>query len=247
MKPLLLISCLLPLVSLAQKNKHKEDQYYLFDTAWKPAKEKSAVYIARVQHIDDTTWQWNYYHRDRGLISIESFRDEKAEIPNGYCAWYDNNGQIDSCGYSINGKKHGDWHIYNDKLAVTWISQYDNGRYIRSGTSKDLYPKTPSSPGDTDAVFQGGMEEWKKYLGKNYRFPTRSLKNKISGTVQVGFAIDTTGQVTQLRVLKSVEVTIDTEVLRLIGASPKWIPAVKDGRKVMAYRKQPFSSLITGN
>lgn len=244
MKSLLLFTCLLPLAGLAQKNKNPEDKYYLFDTAWKPCKERNAAYVARVQYIDDTTWQWNYYHLSGPLVSIESFRDEKGETPNGYCAWFDAKGQIDSSGYSINGKKHGDWYTYNDALAVTWIRQYDNGHFIKEGTNKDLYPKTPPAPGDTDATFQGGMDEWKKYLQKNYRYPARSIKSKISGTVQVLFTIDTTGQVTRPRLLRSVEVTMDTEVLRVIGSSPKWIPAVKNGYKVNAYRKQPFNSII---
>lgn len=249
MKSLLLITCLVPLASLqAQKNKKKEDVFVLYDTTWDMGvKEKNAAYIARVQHIDDTTWQWNFYYRDGPLISIESYRDEKGEIPNGYCAWFDGKGQIDSSGYSINGKKHGDWYTFNDALAVTWIKQYDNGHLIKEGTNRDLYPKTQPAPGDIEASFEGGSEGWKKYISRNYNFPVRSLKNKIGGTAQIGFAIDTTGQVTQLRMLKSVEITMDIEVLRVIGSSPKWNPAIKNGQKVMAYRRQPFSAIVTGN
>lgn len=249
MKIILLITCLLTftVINAQKKKKDKEDLYYLFDSSWKPAKPRSAVYVARVQHIDDTTWQWNYYHVTGPLISIESFRDEKAEQPHGYCAWFDNNGQIDSAGFSLNGRKHGDWYFFSDKLAVTWVDKYENGKLVKQIDGKEFNAKHPSSPGDVDATYIGGTDAWKKYLTKNYRFPERALKYKLNGSTQVSFAIDTTGEVTQVRLLKSAEITIDLEVLRLISDSPKWMPAEKNGQKVMAFRRQPFTAIATGN
>jgi periplasmic protein TonB len=248
MKITLFITALLLLTAAnAQKNKKKEDQFFLFDTAWKAASARKAAYIARVQHIDDTTWQWNYYNVSGPLINIESFRDEKADIPNGYCAWFDTKGRIDSAGSSINGRKHGDWFYFNDEMAITMVDQYNNGKFIQQISGKDFNKRPESLPGDSDATMEGGTATWKKYLEKNYRFPERSLKNRIGGTTLVSFAIDTTGEVNQVRLMKSAELSIDMEVLRLIGASPRWIPAVKNGQKVVAYRRQPFTAIATGN
>jgi periplasmic protein TonB len=235
----------------AQKNKNKKEAetIYAYDSSWAPCSVEKAKYLALVQNLNDTTWQWNYYNFSGPLISVETYGDEKAQVPNGYFAWFDPDGRIDSSGYTLKGKKDGDWYYYSDKLAVDVHEKYENGKLIKREVRKDSAKKQKKdpSPGDVEASFPGGTAAWKKYLEKNYNFSQRTLKNKISGSATIDFVIDTTGSVILPRIAKSVEITMDKEVIRVISNSPKWIPAIQDGKKVRAYRRQPFSASIATN
>jgi periplasmic protein TonB len=247
-----IIFLLVSVMMQAQKNKkskESDESYYAFDSTWTPCKVEKAKYLAFVQHIDDTTWQWNFYKYTGPLINIETYRDKDGKIPYGYFAWFDDEGYIDSSGNTLNGRKHGDWYYYSNKPAVDIHEKYENGKLIKREVPKDSAKKDKSDlkPGEVEASFKGGIGAWKKYLEKNYTFPQRALKGDIDGTVQVLFTIDTSGNVIQPRILKSVELTTDKEVIRVINASPPWIPAVQDGRKVKAYRIQPFMTSVTSN
>jgi len=51
--------------------------------------------------------------------------------------------------------------------------------------------------------------------------------------------VDKDGSVINAEVIQSVHPLIDDEALRLIKNSPRWRPAIQDGKKVKSYKKQP--------
>ena len=59
------------------------------------------------------------------------------------------------------------------------------------------------------------------------------------GEVLVSFIVGTDGVVKRIKVEKSVHKLLDNEVVSLVASSPKWIPAVIDGKKVC--KKYMFS------
>lgn len=243
---LLFIVCTLS--SIAQKNKEKET-FYVFDGNWKPCAIGAAKYLAVVEKLNDTTFQWKNYNFTGPLESIETYRDEKATIPNGFLAYYGTNGQIDSAGYCINGKKDSAWYFYDDTAAIWMEKDYKNGTLVnisdfnekrKEEAKAGIKPPAPEA-GETEADFNGGTRAWIKYLGNNYRFRERALELGKKGMVKIGFEIDTTGKPVNLRILKSVEFSLDKEALRLIEQSPKWNPAVQKGIKVRAFRIEPIT------
>jgi len=73
------------------------------------------------------------------------------------------------------------------------------------------------------------MDRWVyKYL----KYPLEAVKQGIMGRVMVSFVIEKDGEVTHVKVTRSVDPLLDNEALRVIGASPKWKAGEKNGEKV---------------
>ena len=236
------------LSSIAQKNKEKET-FYVFDSNWKPCAIEAAKYMAVLQKLNDSAFQWKNYNFTGSLINIETYRDEDATIPNGLIAYYGVDGQIDSSGYTLDGKKDSTWYFYDDTVHVWMQKDYKNGILLntidfnekRKEEEKAGIKPPPLEPGEIEADFIGGIKAWIKYLQNNVNFPERALQLNQKGMVKIGFAIDITGTPVYLRILKSVEFSLDKEALRLIQESPKWKPAIQKGKKVKAFRLQPIT------
>lgn len=80
---------------------------------------------------------------------------------------------------------------------------------------------------DKAATFQGGFSAFSEYLLKNTR-----NDSKTNGRVVVSFIVDIEGKIDDARIDSSLNETCDNEALRVIKLSPKWIPALKNGKKI---------------
>jgi protein TonB len=110
---------------------------------------------------------------------------------------------------------------------------------------------------DIDASFPGGQMGWKKYLEKNFRvlmvtdavlgeLPKKERKKKhLFFTDTVQFIVCKDGTVCEIKSLTNVPAAFKKETARLIAESNLWQPAMLNGKKVKAYRKQPISLVIT--
>jgi TonB family protein len=89
--------------------------------------------------------------------------------------------------------------------------------------------------------FPGGMDQFFKYIGKAVRYPKEAQEKNIQGKVFLSFVVETDGTLTDIKIQKGVSNEIDEEAIRVIKASPKWIPAVKDKQKVRVQYNIPIS------
>jgi periplasmic protein TonB len=243
--PYIIFLLLLQANSFGQSKKPKET-YYAFDENWKAVQLDKAKYLTYVLNYSDTMYEWNNYNFSGPLLNIETYKDKDAIIPHGYFAWYDEKGRIDSNGYVFEKKKHGKWHYFTDSLSVIVFEEYEMGRLIKRTDFRDSINNKKSeseklAADEREAAFSGGDKGWRKYLENNYKHPLRAQNLGIGGMALLAFTIDIQGKVTELKILKSVEFSLDREALRLIQQAPKWIPAQQGGRLVKAYRRQPIT------
>lgn len=78
--------------------------------------------------------------------------------------------------------------------------------------------------------FPGGMMEFMKWLTKNLQYPAYARQQKIQGTVSASFIINKDGSVADVKILKSVEVSLDREALRVLKMMPAWKPGKDHGQ-----------------
>ena len=64
------------------------------------------------------------------------------------------------------------------------------------------------------------------------KYPQPAIDKGIQGTVNVSFVIEKDGSVTNVRVEKGVDELLDAEAVKVIAASPKWIPGEIGRKKV---------------
>lgn len=79
--------------------------------------------------------------------------------------------------------------------------------------------------------FPGGMREFMKYFATNFKYP-ENLKITEPLRLVASFNVTKEGTVNGIKVLKGYSTEIDEEIIRVLKASPKWIPGEKDGNKI---------------
>lgn len=78
--------------------------------------------------------------------------------------------------------------------------------------------------------FRGGdLNRFSQWVNERIRYPQLAQENGIQGMVIVDFAVGADGTVTDLKLIRSVEKTLDEEVIRVVTNSPKWTPGKQRG------------------
>ena len=106
-------------------------------------------------------------------------------------------------------------------------------------SSKDELP--PIDLLEKKPEFPGGMPALMEYLKANLKYPEKALNNKVQGTVLVRFIVSKTGDIKDVKVMKSVNPDCDNEAIRVVEAMPKWMPGVMDGKPVNCLFNIPIS------
>jgi periplasmic protein TonB len=78
----------------------------------------------------------------------------------------------------------------------------------------------------------GGQEAFRQWIFQNLRYPNLAAENGIQGRVVVHFIVNTDGSVSDAKVIRGVDPSLDQEALRVINASPRWTPGQQRGRAV---------------
>ena len=88
----------------------------------------------------------------------------------------------------------------------------------------DVVEQMPSFPGGPSALMQ--------YLNSNIKYPVVAEENGVQGRVVCTFVVEKDGSITDVRVVKSVDPSLDKEAARVVKAMPKWIPGKQNGSAV---------------
>ncbi len=82
--------------------------------------------------------------------------------------------------------------------------------------------------------FFGGVQALREYICNNLKYPVVAQENNIQGRVLVECIVEKSGFLTDIKVEKSVDPSLDREALRVVRAMPRWLPAKKNGIPVRA-------------
>jgi protein TonB len=88
----------------------------------------------------------------------------------------------------------------------------------------DVVEQMPSFPGGPSALMQ--------YLSSNIKYPVVAEENGVQGRVIVTFVVEKDGSITDVRVVKGVDPSLDKEAQRVVKSMPKWIPGKQNGAAV---------------
>ena len=80
--------------------------------------------------------------------------------------------------------------------------------------------------------FPGGDAELMKFLHDHMKYPVIAEENGIQGRVVCTFVVERDGSITDVKVLKSVDPSLDKEAIRVLKSMPKWIPGKQNGSAV---------------
>ncbi len=89
--------------------------------------------------------------------------------------------------------------------------------------------------------FPGGMAALNKYLHDNVHYPVVAQENGVQGRVTISFVVEKDGSVTDVKVAKSVDPSLDKEALRVVKSMPRWTPGKQNGATVRVKYNVPVN------
>ncbi len=81
--------------------------------------------------------------------------------------------------------------------------------------------------------FNGGdANEFTKWVNARLVYPEIAKENGVQGRVTLQFTVEADGRVTNVKVLRGVDESLDKEAVRVVSSSPKWKPGKQRDRAV---------------
>ena len=81
--------------------------------------------------------------------------------------------------------------------------------------------------------FMGGdANAFSKWVNERLQYPEIAKENGIQGRVTLQFVVGTDGKVSNVKVLRGVDPSLDKEAVRVVQSSPKWEPGRQRDRAV---------------
>ena len=108
--------------------------------------------------------------------------------------------------------------------AVEEIATPEPPKHEEENKVFDVVEQMPSFPGGPSALMA--------YLSSHVKYPAVAEENGIQGRVTVQFVVEKDGSVTDVKTMKSLDPSLDSEAERVVRSMPKWIPGKQNGSAV---------------
>lgn len=102
----------------------------------------------------------------------------------------------------------------------------------------DKLPDNASA--DVPARYAKGEAALMQFIASNTKYPADAIEKGIHGTTVIGFTIDKTGRITDVKVKKSLSPSCDAEAVRVVKLIKDFIPAQKNGKPISVKMVIPF-------
>ena len=132
--------------------------------------------------------------------------------------------------------------VMNSKVAIGALNVVGNDESGEVLKAKEVIATEPVKPKEEenkvfDVVEQmpsypGGMGALMQYLSSNIKYPVIAEENGIQGRVICTFVVEKDGSITDVKIAKSVDPSLDKEAVRVVKSMPKWIPGKQNGSAV---------------
>ena len=96
---------------------------------------------------------------------------------------------------------------------------------VEAGLPSQLVEEKPSFNG-------GDANEFSKWVNSRLVYPEIAKENGVQGRVTLQFTVNADGSVSNVKVLRGVDSSLDKEAVRVVSSSPKWKPGKQRDRAV---------------
>ena len=133
-------------------------------------------------------------------------------------------------GKVVNGNKSGHWTSKLADSTLIFEEFYEAGKLMK-GIRQDKTEYTAED--DKPAQFKGGPSKLYQFLGTNIQYPYEASRRRITGRVVISFTVLEDGTLTDYKIEKNAEKSLDEEALRVVKkSSGLWEPGIMKGQKV---------------
>jgi len=91
-------------------------------------------------------------------------------------------------------------------------------------------------------AYPGGSNSLSRFFNDNITYPQTAMDEGVEGTVNVNFAVDENGKLSNAKIIgKKAGYGFDEEALRVVNQMPTWTPGRIKGKNVKTYYTLPVS------
>ena len=123
-----------------------------------------------------------------------------------------------------------------ERVEVEDQTDLSKGSKGTNETNDDVYRSVDQMP-----QFPGGEAALMEYLRANIQYPNNAAQMNIQGRVVVQFVVEKTGEVGEVKVVRSVSEELDKEAIRVCRTLPKFIPGTINGKAVRVWYTLPVN------
>ena len=110
------------------------------------------------------------------------------------------------------------------KIPKQEIKEVTPTKNSKISKSKKIYDVVDEMP-----VFPGGNGALLEYLATHVKYPVVAQENGVQGRVIVSFVVECDGSITDVRVERSIDPSLDREAIRVVSSMPRWSPGKLNG------------------
>jgi periplasmic protein TonB len=113
----------------------------------------------------------------------------------------------------------------------------------QSSSQEDTTKKTTLHTFDKveiESAFPGGNAGWANFLSSHLVYPKKAYRKNIQGQVVAKFIVEKDGSLSNIEIASGPP-ELWQAVLDVLLQSPKWTPAVQNGKVVKSYKSQPIN------
>ena len=125
------------------------------------------------------------------------------------------------------------YNVYEIDESPRFPNNVADDKKVDDGKVYDVVDEMPHFP--------GGQAAFIKYLSNSVKYPTVAEENGVQGRVICAFVVELDGSISDVKVVKSVDPSLDKEAKRVISSMPKWIPGRQKGTAVRVKYTTPVA------
>ena len=118
----------------------------------------------------------------------------------------------------------------------SWIAKQavrDNSAIKKSNESRVDDEAIPIGLVDKQPSFMGGnANKFSHWVGQHLVYPEIAKENGVQGRVTLQFTIQADGRLTNVKVVRGIDPSLDKEAVRCVSTSPRWKPGTNQGKPV---------------
>lgn len=139
-----------------------------------------------------------------------------------------------------------DAKIDHDMSIFDEMTDIDLNTEVKYGgdlAAEEVVDEEPVVFAEETATFDGkpGQSAFSAWCQANIKYPTIAQDNGIQGRVTVSFVVEPNGKLTNIKLVRGVEKSLDQAALDIVAKSPaKWVAAKNNGRPVRLMINMPI-------
>lgn len=114
--------------------------------------------------------------------------------------------------------------IVEDPPIIDIAPSEEEPEIIISDPIIEVVDEAPRNFAEVMPTYDGGMERFYQFMGKNIKYPRTAKRMGIEGRVFVQFIVSKDGTLSDLKVIKGIGAGCDEEAIRVMSLIPSFVP-----------------------